>query len=255
MPLRWNLAACVLGSVSVLLSGGGATAAAAPGPSNAALEGRQLVLELLAQRPAENSTLSGVLKDPRGKRPEIPVEITTTITTSNWQTLYQTRGTNKDNAASLTIIHTDALPNEYRMAVFSRPRDDTNEFVHLTGNRTMIPFAGWDFCVADLGLEFMHWPAQTILKRELRSGRWCSILESTNPAPSTNGYLRVVTWIDAETDGIIFAEAYDLKGKLLKEFKPRNLETVNGQYQVQELQISNVQTGSRTRLDFNLGGK
>ena len=48
------------------------------------------------------------------------------------------------------------------------------------------------------------------------------VLESTNPNPSTNGYSRVLRWIDDETPGIVQAEAYDLKNKLLKEFTRRH---------------------------------
>ena len=48
------------------------------------------------------------------------------------------------------------------------------------------------------------------------------------------------------------AEAYDAKGKLLKEFDVKSLKKVNGQWQVEEMEICNVQTGSRTRLEFDL---
>lgn len=116
----------------------------------------------------------------------------------------------------------------------------------------MIPFANSDFWVADLGLEFFHWPAQKVLKHEMRRGQACEVLESMNPEPSTNGYSRVVSWIDNDTGGIVHAEAFDAKGKLLKEFNPKEFKKVNGQWQLQEMEIRNVQTGSRTRLEFNL---
>ena len=86
----------------------------------------------------------------------------------------------------------------------------------------MSPFAGSDFWIADLGLEFFHWPEQKILKKEFRRGRGCMVLESTNPNPSTNGYSRVDSWIDKESGGIVQAKAYDAKGKLLKEFYPKD---------------------------------
>jgi hypothetical protein len=101
-------------------------------------------------------------------------------------------------------------------------------------------------------LEFFHWPQQKVLKREMRRSRDCTVLESTNPNPSTDGYLRVVSWIDNESSGIVQAEAYDAKNKLLKEFAPKSFTKVNGQWQLQEMEIRNVQTGSRTRLEFDL---
>jgi YD repeat-containing protein len=54
-----------------------------------------------------------------------------------------------------------------------------------------------------------------------QSHRICKVLESTNPNPSTNGYSRVVSWIDEETLGIVQAYAYDAQGRKLKEFYPR----------------------------------
>jgi hypothetical protein len=116
----------------------------------------------------------------------------------------------------------------------------------------MIPFGGSDFWAADLGLEFIHWPDQKLLKKVVRSSRGCSVLESTNPGPATNGYSRVVSWIDSESLGPLHAEAYDAKGNLLKEYDTKKLKKVNGQWQVEEIEICNDQTGSRTRLEFDL---
>ena len=92
----------------------------------------------------------------------------------------------------------------------------------------------------------------------MRRGRACKVLESTNPdLSSTNpfppiGYSRVVSWIDNESGGIVQAEAYDLNNKLLKEFAPKSFKKVNGQWELQEMEIRNVQAGSRTRLEFDL---
>jgi hypothetical protein len=117
----------------------------------------------------------------------------------------------------------------------------------------MIPFAGSDFWVCDLGLEFFHWSVQKILKPyEMRRGRSCKVLESNNPNPSPNGYSRVVSWIDNETLGIVQAEAYDAKGKLLKEFYPKDFKKVNGQWGLGEMEMINDQTGSRTWIKFDL---
>ena len=118
----------------------------------------------------------------------------------------------------------------------------------------LIPFAGSDFWQCDLGLEFLHWPTQKILPKttNLKRGREYALLESTNPNPPTNGYARVLSWIDKESGGILAAEAYDANGKLLKEFEPKSFKKVNGQWELSEMEIRNVQTGSRTRLEFDL---
>jgi hypothetical protein len=43
-----------------------------------------------------------------------------------------------------------------------------------------------------------------------------------------------------------------MRDKLLKEFDPKKVEKVNGVWQLEEMEIRNRQTGSRTRIDFNL---
>jgi hypothetical protein len=122
----------------------------------------------------------------------------------------------------------------------------------LNDNELMTPFAGSDFWLADLGLEFFHWPEQKVLKKEFRRNCSCVVLESTNPNPATNGYSRVDSWIDEESGGIVMARAYDAQDRLLKEFYPKDVKKVKGQWQVESLEIDNVQTGSRTRLEFDL---
>jgi len=128
------------------------------------------------------------------------------------------------------------------------------QITSLTGDQLFFPFAGSDFWICDLGLEFFHWPAQKVLpgSTRLKRGRAYTLLESTNPNPATNGYSRVLSWIDRESGGILEAEAYDFKGKLLKDFAPKSFKKVNGQWELQEMEIRNVQTGSRTRLEFDL---
>jgi len=86
-------------------------------------------------------------------------------------------------------------------------------------------------------------------------GLFCKVLESTNPNPPTNGYSRVVTWIDNESLGIVQAKAYDAKGNLLKDFYPNDFKKVDGQWQVGSMDIYNVQTRSRTTLKFDLKAK
>jgi hypothetical protein len=116
-------------------------------------------------------------------------------------------------------------------------------------------FCQSDFWAVDLGLEFLHWPGQKILRGDTAHGRLCKVLESTNPDPSTNGYSRVLCWIDNEMLGIVEAEAYDARNKKLKEFSPKDFKKVNGQWQVGSMEIDNVQTGSRTWLKFDLDKK
>jgi hypothetical protein len=238
----------------------GATAETTNDLSDAEIQGRNFAQQLYVQRPAESFTNTGVLKilDKNGVNSQIPVSYEIVLTKTNWQSAYKTFLINDAQAIqpftmeTLEITHADNLPNVFLLGrdLLGRHYQTTLGTEIKSADFTMTPFANSDFWIADLGLEFFHWPEQKILKRENRRSRGCEVLESTNPNPSANGYSRVVSWIDEESGGIVHAEAYDFKNKLLKEFDPKSFKKVNGQWELQEMEIDNVQTGSRTRLEF-----
>ena len=226
-------------------------------PVQAEREARALVAEMLAQKPEQNATNTGRvrIRDAAGKEREIPVRFEITATPTNWVSVYETLPSEGGpGGMKLTVIHSDERPNRYQLidpagagATNGVPRE-------LAPDQTMIPFAGSDFWVADLGLEFLHWPRQRLLKKEMRHSKSCDVLESINPAPVPGGYARVVSWIMIEKPhGIVHADAYDAQGKLLKGFDPTNLEKVQGDYQLEEMEMRNRQTGSHTWIKFNLG--
>jgi hypothetical protein len=51
---------------------------------------------------------------------------------------------------------------------------------------------------------------------------------------------------------IVHADAYDAKGKLLKQFDPKKVRKVNGAWELAEMEIRNRQTGSSTKIEFEL---
>ena len=65
----------------------------------------------------------------------------------------------------------------------------------------------------------------------------------------------MVSWIDNETLGIVHAEAYDADGRMLKVFDPKSFKKVNGQWELQDMEIRNVQTKSRSSIKFDLNSK
>ncbi len=174
---------------------------------------------------------------------------------TNWCNIYQafpTGGLNEE----LSIAHNDNLPNKYFHHAGSgigRESEIEDQHVIFPG-KTDEPFAHSDFLIGDLGLEFFHWPQQKVLRKEFHRQCACTVLESTNPNPTTNSYSRVVSWIDEESLGIVEAYAYDINGKPLKNFYPKSFEKdkVNGQYQVQSMVMENLQTKSKTWLEFDL---
>ncbi len=268
---------------AMLLLSFAAKAETTNGLSEAEIKGRDLARQLCDARPAENFTNTGVLqiRDGSGKRTNTPVKCKVVMAAVNWQSIYESTQTNASGNYSphlvqnmLLITHAENEPNRYEYensngpmiaspskieptsgdAAMENQMHIVSTISKLTVDELMRPFANSDFWLCDLGLEFLHWPAQKILPKttNLKRGREYTLLESTNPNPPTNGYSRVLSWIDKESGGILEAEAYDAQGKLLKVFEPKSFKKVNGQWELQEMEIRNVQTGSRTRLEFDL---
>jgi hypothetical protein len=239
MKLRLALAALSL------LTGFGAFAAVTNDLSDAEIQGRALAQKILEQWPATNTIQIGVLsiRSSKGTSTNIPIKCEIFVSEKHWDCYYEA-SLNDGSMEILDVNHGKSWANHY-----GHLNPAHNILLPIYQNS---PFANSDFWVTDLGLEFFHWPEQKILKHEIRRSRACTVLESTNPNPSTNDYSRVVSWIDNETLGIVHAEAYDAKGRLLKEFDPKSFKKVNGQWELQEMEIRNDQTGSRTRLEFDV---
>lgn len=241
-----------------LLAGGLTGLAAGPQisapivPADPAAAGRELVAQLLAMRPEANLTNEAVLRvfSRNTLRFEVPVQITVQAGETSWSTTYRTEGTNQEHAAAFTVTHFPDRPNEYRVAT-----DATNEFKTLPGDQAFVPFADSDYLLADLGLEFLHWPTQRLLRKELCRSQSCNKLESIAPPGQTNGYVRVISWFDIDTGGPVLCEAYDANGRQVKEFKPNDVKKVNGEWHVEEMEINNFPAKTKTILHFNLEGR
>ena len=234
----------------------------APAPPLDPAEGERqahlLVARLLEQKPQAASTNTGVLKirDSEGKTREVSARFDIVPRQRDWVTIYEAALAAGSPPITLTIIHADAQPNQcFLTPPGSSGASSSTSNRRLTPNELMAPFAGSDFWIADLGLEFLHWPQQRVLRKQMRKGLSCDVLQSINPDPAPGGYSRVVSWIAVnrpEDIVIVHAEAYDSRDKLLKEFDPKKVEKINGVWQLEEMEIRNRQTGTRTRIDFNL---
>lgn len=212
-------------------------------------EGKALVQDLLVRVPKENTEILGLLKiRPSGAEPiEVPVKMTTHLEGDGWSDTYESQAVVGHPAETFMVRHHGQNPSEYLLQVKSAT---PNDLAPIPPDRLYQPFAGSDFSFADLGLEFLHWPNQQIVKKEMRKGRSCRVVESINPKPAAGAYSRVLSWIDFETGGIIRAEGYDTQNRLLKEFSIRKVDRDEGR--LKEIEIRNDQTDSRTRLEFNL---
>lgn len=210
---------------------------------SAQAEGRALAQQLLALKPEVGFTNTGklVIRGPKKQRREVAYQCRVIVTATNWTSHYSaSHATNV--LPGFSVEHRDGAANRY----FD---DQTNL---LTSSHIAASFAGSEFSLADLGLEFFHWSDQRVVKWEMKRSFGCKVLESQNPHPTAGGYSRVLSWIHTETGGLIQAEAYDARGKLLKEFRPTETEKVNGRHELKEMEIENVQAGTRTTLVFEL---
>ena len=219
----------------------------------ARLEGRALANSIVSQKPIEGNTLIGKLtiRPSSGKRTEIPIKFQTLVTATNWQNLYLMHDMVRNRAALLTVIHAPPKPNVFVLATVAGT-GGSEEVTQLMGNQAMIPFAGSDFWVIDLGLEFFHWPVQRVTAKEFASGMACRVLESLNPNPAPGAYRRVVSWVDIETLGIVKAEAYDANDRMLKTFTPKKFKKIAGRWQLKEMEIFNKRADSKTTIAFDL---
>jgi hypothetical protein len=251
----------VLLVLAAMLIAFGARAQSTNRLSEAEIEGRQLAQAILQERPATNLVQQGILRIEDSNRRVTTTQITfvTFVTNESWEAKYSVGQTiNGSNAfIRLVIVHQNRQSSEYFVArdVFKAGDDEMIALSipkPLNETEIMAPFADSDFWICDLGLEFFHWPDQKILKHESRRTRECAVLESTNPNPSPGTYSRVDSWIDNETLGIVHAEACDSNGKLLKVFDPKSFKKVNDQWELQDMEIRNVQTRSRTWIKFDL---
>jgi len=222
-----------------------------PSPSPDAVEGAALAAELRTSRPGNSFTNSATLRlrDAAGRRSSVPVTIRTLVPEgeADWHVVYEARAAK--GAETLTITHhADRAPSYQLARAAAAPRA-------LVADETSEPFAGSDFGVCDLGLEFLHWPEQRTVRRdkpEMRKGRPCRILDSIRPATAGNGYVRVRSWIDLDHKQPLIAEAYDPAGKLVKEFSVGSVKKVDGVWQLKDMEITGERDGTVTKLEFDL---
>lgn len=208
-------------------------------------QGQELAAGVRERAPDEDSQFEGQLRlrgRSEGNR-TIPLRSSVRLGQGSWTNIYETLGA-KDGGTRLVIVHQDEAPTRFYLSEAGAPLRAVN------GAELNRSFAGSDFSLLDLGLDFFHWPRQMLIRKEMRKGRPVRLLESS-PAV-TNEYGRVLSWVDAETDALLIAEAIDLSGRTLKEFEVKKVVKVNGRWQLRALEIRNRITGTSTRLEIDL---
>ena len=106
------------------------------------------------------------------------------------------------------------------------------------------------FTLTDLGLEFLYWPNQKTIRKERRKSRSCHVLESTRQ--DDNGITRVLSWVDIKSGGILSADFFTPDGKVRKRFSVKGLTKKDGQWQVDEMEMRDIDGQTRSRLKLHL---
>ncbi len=233
-------------------SAGLVPAAGAAGAVSAEEEGRRLAAELCAQPPAFNTGGTLRRRPPEGRwLPPIPVRLDVYPAGEGWRSVYQAFSPGGAVTETLEVRYQPGAPTTYEFTTLEAgpglPRTRT-----LRGEEACVPFAGSDFWLCDLGLEFLRWPTQRLLRSEKRKGRRCQVLESLAPRPRPTAYARVLSWVDAQYRGLLRAEAYGADGRLRKEFSIGGFKKVQGNWLLKDMELRDAHSDSRTRIEFDL---
>jgi hypothetical protein len=211
--------------------------------------GKALVEDLLSRRPEPITRSNGTIRirTDDGRQRRFRVDFALQVGESCYTTFYEAFPNGPGaNSVKLTIRYTSGTTNEYLL------EDEASPPRKLTPAETMIGFAGSDFWIADLGMEFLRWPEQRVLRKEMRKSMPCDVLESVNPSPTAGGYSRVISWISPDAGAVVHADAYDSRGELVKQFDPTELGKVDGQRTLEEMEMRNRKTRSESWFRFNL---
>ncbi len=206
-------------------------------------DGNQLAKTIRNLIPEENVEIRATMEvvERENKRLETGVVIQVEkLGQAQWQTTYKAKR-GGDVSEHWLIRHEIDQPNRY---------EHKGRLVKRT--EILSSLAGSSFYIADFGMEFLHWPSQTVLKTQRRKSRLCHVLESRNPKPAKGEYHRVVSWVDKETGGILLADIYMAEVKPVKRFAVKGLTKKDGRWQVDEMEMRNTKTRARSRLYFHL---
>lgn len=215
-------------------------------------EGQRLAAELRVQPPPFNT--AGLLRRRRADGawlPALPVRLDVYEVSPGWRAVYQVFDTTGAVTQTLVVQFAPDGPTMYEFTTLE-PGGGPVHVRTFPGEEANVPFADSDFWLADLGLEFLRWPRQRLLKSQMRKGRRCRVLESVPTRVRPDNYARVLSWVDVEYRGLLRAEAYGAEGRLWKEFSIGSFKKVRGNWLLKHMDIRDARNDSRTRIEFDL---
>lgn len=217
-------------------------------------EGQALAQEMRHTQLLNHKQISGALKTKgrRGKRSLKTLQLHTSLLADHWQSSFAATDPTTQQTTVLQIFRSPTERPRYFLAQ-AHQEAKVEALDEISAAESMQAFAGTDFWIADLGLEFFYWPKQRLLKEakiKMRKGISCFVLQSEQPAPDAMGYTRVRSWISRDHGGLIYAEAYAPNGTRLKTFEVADVEKIEGEWRIKELRIRDSIARSTTELIF-----
>ena len=95
---------------------------------------------------------------------------------------------------------------------------------------------GTDINFEDLSMRFLYWPGAKIIGEDSMSFQKCWQVRVTNP-DGRGPYGTVDAWIAKNSGAMMQMEAYDAKGKKLKQFKVRKGQKFKGAYILKQMRV------------------
>ncbi len=95
---------------------------------------------------------------------------------------------------------------------------------------------GTDINYEDLSMRFLYWPNAKIIGEDSMSLQKCWIVRVTNP-DGRGPYGTVDAWIAKSSGAMMQMEAYDAKGKKVKQFKVRKGQKYKGAYILKQMRV------------------
>ena len=247
--LGWVLATTSL--VATDVQNAGVPVAPAPVPSKSPADavaegqGREWARRIRSSAPEQASTNQAMLRiRSREGRKKVPVTVITRPGQDRWSVEYRVGSEEGAEMIQVATIH-------YRMQgpptfeVQPKGSRTAAESAQAAGDQSV---GGSDFLLKELGMEFLHWPEQRILGRELSNGRWCQVLESRSG--KAGGVLAVRSWIDEKLGVVLSAEVYDARQVRIKHFSITQFREQADRWACSVSMVDD-QRGTKTELSFD----
>ena len=207
-------------------------------------DGQELARSIRDSIPTESASLEATMEVTLSDRKRIktPLTIKTKpLGQAECLMTYETKPSD-GNGEYWVVQRALAKRNEYRIG---------KEAKRLAkGEELETSLANSSFTLTDLGLEFLHWPKQKTIRKQRRKSRSCHVLESSRS--DSEGTLRVLSWVDIKSGGILAADFYSADGKVRKRFSVKGLTKKDGHWQVDEMEMRDVAERTRSRLRLHL---